>query len=813
MLPDVELSSIPSLPSPATPLIGRARDIEVARARLRQSDVRLLTLVGPGGVGKTRLALAIAEGLQADFPDGIWFIDLSALRDPIDVIPEIAQALDVREARGQPLVDRLKARLRSRCLLLVLDNFEQVLAAAADVGGLVSTSRRLKFLVTSRAALRVRAEQVFPVSPLSLVDDLGAKHAAGSFKSAAVALFVERAQATRPDFRWTPDNGPAIVEICARLDGLPLAIELAAAQVRLLAPWAIAARLTGSSGTPTSLRVLANGPRDLPPRQRTLRDAIAWSCNLLGAADQALFRRLSVFAGAFTLEATIALVSRVRAAIEPSAVVAAESAPADETTAGDAELIVLQELGALVKHSLLARELGPTPDQPDRCRMLATVREYGLERLVEAGEAEVVAEAHAQYYLALAEEAEPHLDGPDQVRWLDTVEADHDNLRAALRWATEPGRSETALRLVGALWRFWEVRGHFAEGRRWAAAALAAGISGAARLRARALSGAGTLAWRAGDVVEAERLHRESAELYQIANDAKGYAFALNNEAVQLMEQGNAQAANALYQQSLAQCRALGDRSLECMVVLNLGVLHAVTGEVDRAKRYYEEALSLVQADGNEREALMIRHNLAELALQGGEPRLAGTLARANLRALLELNDKWLAAGCLAFLGEVAAAEGMGRSGAVLFGASRGLAGAIEGTLPPDEVARQAEVVAQLRASLGEADFAAAWTRGRAMTMAEAIQLALDLATGTAESSGTPLISPVAESVFPLTLRQQEVAALVARGWSNQEIASVLVISPRTAETHVQHILAKLDLTSRSQLAVWAHQHGLVPEQ
>jgi non-specific serine/threonine protein kinase len=813
MLPDLELSSIPSLPSPATRLIGRERDVETARARLRQSDVRLLTLVGPGGVGKTRLALAIAEELQSDFPDGIWFIDLSALRDPVDVIPEIARALDVRETRGQPLVDRLVARLRSRCLLLILDNLEQVLDAAVDVGGLLNASRQLRILTTSRAALRLRAEHVFPLSPLSLAIVSDADPAAGSLTSPAVALFVERAQAIRPDFRLTSNNGPAIAEICARLDGLPLAIELAAAQVRLLAPWAIAARLTGSSGTPTSLRVLDNGPRDLPRRQRTLRDAIAWSCNLLGSADQALFRRLSVFVGAFTLTAATALDPRVRAAIEPNQIVAWETVPPDVAIAGDADLIVLQGLGTLVKHSLLARELALSPDQPDRYRMLATVREYGLELLANADEAGAVGEAHARHFLALAEQAEPHLIGPDQVRWLDRLEADHDNLRAALRWATEPGRSETALRLVGALWRFWEVRGHFAEGRRWTSAALASGSTGAARSRARALTGAGTLAWRAGDIVEAEHLHRESAELYDLAGDAPGHAFALNNLAVQLMDQGKATAASALYQQSLTECRALGDRSLESMVLLNLGVLHAFAGELDRAKRYYEEALTLVQTDGNEREALMIRHNIAELALNGGDLRLAGTLARANLSGLLALNDQWLAAGCLAFLGEVTAAQGMDRPSVALFGASRSLVGAVEGRLAPNEVARQTEVIAQLRSSLGETEFAAAWNMGRAMTMAEAIELALDLATETAEPGATPLASPVAEADSPLSLRQREVAALVARGWSNQEIASALVISPRTAETHVQNILTKLDLTSRSQLAVWAHQHGLAPEQ
>jgi predicted ATPase/class 3 adenylate cyclase len=424
-----------NLPAQPTPLIGREREAAEARERLRRPEVRLLTLAGPGGTGKTRLALQVAVDVLEDFADGVFFVPLAPISDPTLVASTVAQTLGVQETGSRPLLERLKEFLQDKAVLLVLDNFEQVIAAVPVVTALHAACPRLKSLVTSREVLRLQGEHEFPVPPLAVPDLRHLPASERLSQYAAAALFIQQASAVKPDFMVTNDNAPAVAEICVRLEGLPLAIELAAARSKLLSPQALLARL-GSR-----LELLRGGARDLPARHQTLRGAIAWSYDLLSPDEQALFRRMAVFVGGCTLEAAEAVCR----------------------AAGPPELDVLEGMTSLVDKSLLRQE--EEANREPRFQMLETIREYGLECLTTSGELESARRAHATDYLALAEEAEPELTGPQQGVWLHRLETEHDNLRAALQWSQARQDAETGLRLGGALWRFWLVRGYLREGR------------------------------------------------------------------------------------------------------------------------------------------------------------------------------------------------------------------------------------------------------------------------------------------------------------------------------------------------------------
>jgi predicted ATPase len=436
-----------NLPMQPTPLVGREREVEDIRGRLLAAEVRLLTLTGPGGTGKTRLALQAAADLLDEFEDGVYFVALATLTDPALVASTVAQALDVRESGDQTLIESMKDYLSGKRLLLVVDNFEQVLTAAPLVGELLSAPH-FKVLVTSRIPLGVYGEHEYAVPPLSVPDPKRLPGLETLSHYEAVRLFIERARAAKADFAVTDENAPAVAEICARLDGLPLAIELAAARVKLLPPSAMLGRLG------RRLKLLTGGARNLPERQRTLRGAIEWSHTLLDEGEKTLFYRMAVFSGGRTFEAV-------------EAVCDAE---------GDLPVDALEGVSSLLDKSLLRQEEGPEGEP--RFVMLETIHEFAREKLQESGESEVVGRAHTEYFLALAEEAELELVGPDQVSWMDRLEAEHDNLRAALSRSPEAGDSGSALRIGAAVWHFWVVRGHFSEGRRW----LAAGLSGGRRL-------------------------------------------------------------------------------------------------------------------------------------------------------------------------------------------------------------------------------------------------------------------------------------------------------------------------------------------
>src|SRR5688572_14628259 len=471
-----------NLPLQATPLIGREREVEAVCGLLRSPETRLLTLVGPGGTGKTRVGLQVAAELVDDFEDGVFFAPIAAITDPALVAPTLARILGLSEG-AQPPEELLEGYLRDRKTLLLLDNLEQVPESAPVVDGLLSSAANLKILATSRTPLGLYGEHEFPVPPLSLPDPDSLPLLENLTEYEAIRLFVERARAVRPDFSLTEENGPAVVEICERLDGLPLAIELAAARIKLLPPQVLLDRLGNR------LKLLTGGARNLPERQRTLRNAIEWSYGLLDEGEKLLFGRLGVFSGGATLEAIEAVCD----------------------ARGDLPTDVFDGASSLLDKSLLRQEEGAVGEP--RFVMLETIHEFANVMLEESGEVEAVRRAHAEYFLALAEEAEPMLWGAEDAAWLDRLEREHDNMRAALSWAIEHEETTLALRVSGALRWFWYMEGYYGEGRRWLEAALGKDWGAAAEARARALEGVGWLASSQGDLDRAQAAANEGLML------------------------------------------------------------------------------------------------------------------------------------------------------------------------------------------------------------------------------------------------------------------------------------------------------------
>ncbi|MCD6033920.1 MAG: hypothetical protein K0S78_6106, partial [Thermomicrobiales bacterium] len=608
---------------------------------------RLLTLTGPGGAGKTRLALQVAADLVEAYADGVWFVPLAPVATATLVAATIAGALGIREPAADSIEAALRAYLRPRRLLLVLDNFEHVVDASPLVADLLSHCPDIQVLVTSRAPLHISGEYELPIPPLELPPADIPLRLDDALASEAVRLFVDRARAVQSNFELTEDNAETVVAICRRLDGLPLAIELAASRVRLLPPKAILARLD------SRLTLLIGGGRDRPERQQTLRGAIAWSHDLLDRSEQTLFRRLAVFAGGWTLDAAEAIVG----------------------FGPDPPLPVFDGLDALHNTSLIRiqESIGRDAAADPRFVMLQTIHEFATEQLVASEELAQLQENHAAWFLDLAVNAEPHLPGPSAVSWLDRLESDHDNLRAALEWLRARGDGERAVTLAAALWRFWWLRGHVAEGREQLEAALTVDGSTASAARATALDGAGVLAETQGDYDRAEALSREALVLSRESGDKSGTARALGNLGVVAIDRGDDDQATTFLEESLMLARNTGDRLLIATALNDLGSVSYKRGDLDRAELLYQESLTLRRQAGSGSEIARSLNNLGAVAFDRGDFDRACQLFEESVSLYRDAGDRWGAAGALIGLATANHLQGDAPHAAVLLAESLSL--------------------------------------------------------------------------------------------------------------------------------------------
>jgi predicted ATPase/DNA-binding CsgD family transcriptional regulator len=788
-----------NLPALFASLLGREKESATIRQLLNRADVRLVTITGPGGVGKTSLALQVAHEVQDAFTDGVFFISLAAISDSTLIIPTIAHTLNVIESPNRLLLDSLKEFLRNKQTLLLLDNFEQIISAAPLLSELLSACAGLRMLATSREALRLRGEQEFPLSPLALPDPSSVETL---MQYSGIALFVQRAQGIQPDFKLTQENASAVSEICARLDGLPLAIELAAARIKLLPLATILEKLRESS-----LQLLTSGARDLPARQQTLRSAIQWSYDLLANDEKRAIRWLSIFVGGCTLEAAQSVIG---------------------------ETATLDVLDSLLSKSLVRQtEIDGMP----RLTMLETIREFGLEQLAQAHELEAARRAHAEYYLSFAEDAERQLTGADQKNWLQRLEREQDNVRAALHWAIEHQEGELAQRMAGALQPFWLTRGYWSEGRRWLEESLAIG-SGAAlapAVRAKALYGAGALTRFQGDFARARMLLEQSLTSYRPLADQTGVLMALVELTRITAFQEDQTAKLVFLTEAASLLETLTDTAVKAYAYTELAtVMLDVNSPIQippDASRYMAESVRINRALNNPAGlALALARQSSSTLFTGDFTLMASQLDEAE-RLALELGDERILsrlAGIYMLLniqkGDLTAArrrlqdtfqqtanrgdhqlpswlpmlavvlhrQGLDVWSARIFGLADSLTGTRGESMATafKRFLGIGDIPAELRAQMGDEAFAREFAAGKRLTLD-------DLRTIPHPPEPDSAAQAISASGASLTAREIEVLRLLAQDLSNPQIAEKLVVSRRTVDAHLRSIYDKLEVKSR----------------
>jgi predicted ATPase/DNA-binding winged helix-turn-helix (wHTH) protein len=695
------LSTVPNnLAARQTRLVGREKEIAEIENLLHKTNVRLLTLTGIGGTGKTRVAQEIARRMLADFTDGVFFVALADIKNPEFVASTVAQIFGVKETSEKSLIENLKTYFREKQILLVVDNFEQVISAANVLAELISAALHLKILVTSRALLRLPTEREFVVPPLDLPETGAQISLADLSQNESIKLFVERAQNIKPAFALTVENAASVAEICRWLEGLPLAIELAAARIKILSPAQILARLENR------LKLLTGGARDLPARQQTMRGAIDWSHDLLDEDEKILFRRLSIFEGGFNVETAEAIVSNL---------------PSSDKN----EIDVLNIITSLIEHSLLIQK--ETANDESRLRMLEVVREFALEKLETSVEGEPVKKNHAAFFLALAQQAEPELFDKQSEKWLNRLEEEHENLRAALSWSSV-NDAETAVNLAGTLKNFWILRNHLTEGRKWLEGILEQSDAAPIAARLKLINGLGHTAGYQGDLEMAQKAHEKGLAVGVETNDLRQIALSVRGLGFVAKWKGDIASARKFYKEGLKNSRELDDKNGIAVSLTALGDLARMAGDCAAARPFFEEALEICKQTGNRQGVAGSLNNLGASAFGEADYAAARSYYAEAVTMLLRLGEKISLSYALDGFAALAARRGDFTRAAQIAGAAEILRESLGFETEPAERAFREAYLAELRAELVEADFLQAYEKGRKLNLEAAIAVALETA-------------------------------------------------------------------------------------